>query len=60
MNKQESNEFTILNDIKAWVKQACNACKEFTPNKQSEINCRYCIPTQILDIISKAKGEPNE
>lgn len=44
-----------LDNIKELANEACNACKKFTPNRQSDISCRYCQPTQILDIINKAK-----
>lgn len=49
-----------LDEIKVFVKGACDACKEFTPSKQSDINCRYCQSTQILNIFKKNKGENNE
>lgn len=49
----------LIDDIEMWAKAACNACKEFTPNKQSKISCRYCQPTQILNIINRTKKEAN-
>ena len=49
-----------LDEIEDFLNGACNACKEFTPNKQSYIGCRYCQSTQILDIINKVKEEINE
>lgn len=53
MYKQAEKYKQTLDEIETFVKNACDACKEFTPNKQSEISCRYCQPTQILNIISK-------
>lgn len=44
-----------LDEIEDFLNGACNACKEFTSNKQSYIGCRYCQPTQILNIIKRAK-----
>lgn len=49
-----------LDEIEDFLSGACNACKEFTPNRQSYIGCRYCQSTQILDIINKVKEEINE
>ena len=51
VNKYEQ----ALDKIEDFLNGACNACKEFTPNRQSYIGCRYCQPTQILDIINKVK-----
>lgn len=47
----------LIDDIEMCAKSMCNACKEFTPNKQSEISCRYCQLTQLLNIINRAKKE---
>lgn len=44
-----------LDEIETWAKNACNACKEFNPKCQSEINCRYCQSTFVLNIINKSK-----
>ena len=44
-----------LDKIEKFAKDNCDACKEFTPTRQSDINCRYCNTTQILNIINKAK-----
>lgn len=44
-----------LNRIEAFAKGTCDGCKEFTPDRQSDINCRYCQPAQILNIINKTK-----
>lgn len=56
----ERNKYRqALNDIEAWAKQACDACKKFTPNTQSEICCRYCNSTQILNIINKDQMSEN-
>lgn len=46
-----------IDDIEMWAKAACNECEEFTSNKQSKISCRYCRPTQILNVINKAKEQ---
>lgn len=45
----------ILDEIEEFANKTCDACKEFTPNKQSGVSCRYCQPTQIRNIINKAK-----
>lgn len=44
-----------FDEIEDFLNETCNACKEFTPNRQSYIGCRYCQPTQILNIIKRAK-----
>lgn len=44
-----------LKEIGYFLNGACDACKEFTPNRQGDISCRYCQPTQILNIINKVK-----
>ena len=44
-----------LDAIEEFANRACDACKEFTPNRQSDISCRYCNYTQILNIINKVK-----
>lgn len=44
-----------LKEIGDFLNRACDACKEFTPNRQGDISCRYCQPTQILNIINKVK-----
>lgn len=44
-----------LKEIGDFLNGACDACKEFTPNRQGDISCRYCQPTQILNIINKVK-----
>lgn len=49
-----------LDEIERFCRGGCDSCKEFTPNRQSDINCRYCQFTQILNIINKIKEEINE
>lgn len=44
-----------LYEVEQFINTACDACKEFTPSKQSDINCRYCQKTQIEKIINKVK-----
>lgn len=46
-----------LDEVEKFISGACDACKEFTPNKQNDLTCRYCNYTQILNIINKAKEE---
>jgi hypothetical protein len=46
-----------VEEIEASEKRVCDACKEFTPNRQSDISCRYCQPTQILNIIKRTKEQ---
>ena len=45
----------VLNEIERFCKDACDSCKKFTPNRQSDISCRFCQATQILNIINKVK-----
>ena len=44
-----------LDEIEGFCKDVCDSCKKFTPNRQSDISCRYCNATQILNIINKVK-----
>ena len=44
-----------LDEIERFCKDACDSCKKFTPNRQSDISCRFCQATQILNIINKVK-----
>ena len=44
-----------IDEIEEFVNRTCDACKEFTPDRQSDINCRYCNWKQILNIIKRAK-----
>ena len=54
--QQECEKYKQAFDaIEEFANRACDACKEFTPNRQSDISCRYCIYTQILNIINKVK-----
>lgn len=53
--EKESNYKQALDEIESSMNAECNACKKFTPNRQSKIACSYCHPTQILNIINKAK-----
>lgn len=55
MTNKEDNIKLALDAIEGIVNGACDACKEFTPNRQGDISCRYCQPTQILNIINKVK-----
>ena len=45
-----------LGIIEEFVNRTCDACKEFTPDRQSDINCRYCNWKQILNIIKSTKN----
>ena len=60
VNAERNRYKQALHEVEVWAKQMCDACKEFTPNTQSDVNCRYCNSTQILNIINKTEGEPNE
>lgn len=44
-----------LDEIERFCKDVCDSCKKFTPNRQSDISCRFCQPTQILHIINEVK-----
>lgn len=62
MNRQEIldeiNKFKeAFKQIEEKCKAHCDACKEFEPKKQSEINCRYCQITQFLNILNKVKEQ---
>lgn len=46
-----------LDAIEEFANRVCDTCKEFTPNKQSDINCRFCQATQVLNIINKVKED---
>lgn len=55
--KQEVNKYKrALDTIEKFAKDNCDACKEFTPDRQSDINCRYCNATQILNIVKSTKN----
>ena len=53
--KENKKYKQALDAIEEFANRACDACKEFTPNRQSDISCRYCDYTQILNIINKVK-----
>lgn len=54
--EQEVNKYKqALNEVEKFCKDVCDSCKKFTPNRQSDISCRFCQSTQILDIINKVK-----
>ena len=44
-----------LDEIERYCKDVCDSCKKFTPNRQSDISCRFCQDTRILNIINKVK-----
>ena len=44
-----------LDKIEKFTSGACDACKEFTPNEQNYLSCKYCQYKHILNIIDKAK-----
>lgn len=46
----------VLDEIEEFANKACESCKNFFPNFQSDINCTCCQPSLILGIINKAKG----
>lgn len=46
-----------FDNIEQFINITCDACKEFTPTKQSDIICRYCQKTQIEKIINRVKGK---
>lgn len=45
----------VFKQIEEKCKLHCDACKEFEPEKQSEINCLHCQVTQFLNILNKIK-----
>ena len=55
MNEEILKLKQALNEIERFCKDACDSCKKFTPNRQSDISCRFCQATQILNIINKVK-----
>lgn len=44
-----------LDEIEEFANKACESCKKFFPNFQSDINCTCCQPSLILGIINKVK-----
>lgn len=44
-----------LDEIEEFAIKACESCKKFFPNFQSDINCTCCQPSLILGITNKAK-----
>lgn len=47
----------VLDEIEKFANKACESCKKFFPNFQSDINCTCCQPSLILGIINQAKGQ---
>lgn len=43
----------VLDEIEELAIKACESCKKFFPNFQSDINCICCQPSLILAIINK-------
>ena len=60
MNEEILKLKQALDEIERFCKDVCDSCKEFTPNRQSDISCRFCQATRILNIINKVKEEINE
>lgn len=44
-----------LDEVEEFANKACESCKKFFPNFQSDINCTCCQPSLILGIIKKTK-----
>ena len=55
MNEEILKFKQALDEIERFCKDACDSCKKFTPNRQSDISCRFCQATQISNIINKVK-----
>ena len=55
MNEEILKFKQAIDEIEKFCKDACDSCKKFTPNRQSDISCRFCQATQILNIINKVK-----
>ena len=53
--KQLKRKEQALDEIERFCKDVCDSCKKFTPNRQSDISCKLCQATQILNIINKVK-----
>ena len=55
MNEEILKFKQALDEIERFCKDVCDSCKKFTPNRQSDISCKFCQATQISNIINKVK-----
>ena len=55
MNEEILKLKQALDEIERYCKDVCDSCKKFTPNRQSDISCRFCQATRISNIINKVK-----